>query len=149
MRIFRISNLLLLCTAAGLGTLLFWTSQSVQQAEDHLADINRDIRQEQESIRVLATEWDYLNRPQRLEELAGKYLKVEPVDSGQFIESAGELPVPPTGIIPPVKPAVYAQPVSIQPQPAPAAKPAVPSEYIKASEKKNFESLIQSLGEGE
>lgn len=151
MKLFRISNILLLCVAAGFGTLLFWTSQSVQQAEDQLAGINGNVRAERESIRVLGAEWDYLNRPQRLEELANEYLKVAPPESGNFIKSATDIPVPPTGIIPPVKPAVYAQPVAVRAPSAPApAKPAtVPSEYIKASEKKNFESLIQSLGADE
>lgn len=149
MKIFRISNLLLLCVAAGFGTLLFWTSQSVQQAEDRLADIDRNVRQEQESIRVLDTEWDYLNRPQRLEELANEYLKVKPPESGNFIKSATDIPVPPSGIVPPSKPAL-SHAVSMKKDPASTAKPAaVPSEYIKASEKKNFETLIQSLGEGE
>lgn len=143
MKLFRISNILLLCVAVGLGALLFRTSQSVQGAEDRLAELNRDIRQEQESIRVLDAEWDYLNRPQRLEELANKYLKVAPPQSGQFIENAGAVPEP---VEIPTAPPAYAQPVAVQAKPAPSK--AVPSEYIKASERQSFESLIkQKVGE--
>lgn len=139
MKLFRISNILLLCVAAGLGALLFRTSQSVQGAEDRLAELNRTIRQEQESIRVLDAEWDYLNRPQRLEALADKYLKVAPPQSGQFIENAGAVPEPAPA--PAVQPAI-AQPVAVQAKPAPARP--VPSEYIKASEKQSFEALIKA-----
>ncbi len=146
MKLFRISNILLLCVAAILGAMLFLTSQSVQGAEDRLAEINRGIRQESESIRVLDTEWDYLNRPQRLEELAGEYLKVAPPQSDQFVEGVDSIPEPAATIVPPAKPAVYAQPVAVPAKPAPSRP--VPSEYIKANEKQSFESLIkQKVGE--
>lgn len=139
MKLFRISNILLLCVAAGLGALLFRTSQSVQGAEDRLATINRSVKQEQESIRVLDAEWDYLNRPQRLEELADKYLKVAPPQSGQFIENADAAPEPADT---PATPPAYAQPVAVPAKPAPSK--TVPSEYIKASEKQSFEALIKA-----
>lgn len=139
MKLFRISNILLLCVAAGLGALLFRTSQSVQGAEDRLAELNLSIRQEQESIRVLDAEWDYLNRPQRLEELADKYLKVAPPQSGQIIENVRAVPEP---VEVPTSNPLYAQPVAVQAKPAPS-KP-VPSEYIKASEKQSFEALIKA-----
>ena len=147
MKLFRISNILLLCVAAGLGALLFRTSQSVQGAEDRLADQTLSVRQERESIRVLDAEWDYLNRPQRLEELADKYLKVAPAGAVNFVDSAGSIPEPATPVIPSSKPAAYAQPVAIPAKPAPAKK--VPSDYIKASEKQNFETLIKNLDSGE
>ena len=70
MRIFRISNVMILLIAATFGVFLFWTSQDVQKKERELAKIKAALAQEQETIRVLSVEWDYLNRPQRLEDLA-------------------------------------------------------------------------------
>lgn len=147
MKLFRISNILLLCVAAGLGALLFRTSQSVQGAEDRLAEFNQAIRQERENIRVLDAEWDYLNRPQRLEELADKYLKVEAPDAAHFVEDAGAIPEPAISEIPTGGSAVITQPVAAKTAPVPAR--AVPSEYIKASEKQDFETLIKNLDGGE
>ncbi len=147
MKLFRISNILLLCVAACFGALLFRTSQSVQGAEDRLAELRQGIRQEKETIRVLGAEWDYLNRPQRLEELADKYLKVEAPQAAHFVENAGSIPEPAISEVPTGASAILTQPVAMQTAPAPA-KP-VPSEYIKASEKQSFETLIKNLEAGE
>lgn len=70
MKLFRISTILTLLIAAVFGILLFWTSQDVQKQERELAKAKAALTQEREAIRVLSVEWDYLNRPQRLEELA-------------------------------------------------------------------------------
>ena len=146
MKLFRISNILLLCSAACLGGLLFRTSQSVQVAEDKLAGLNMSVRQEQESIRVLDAEWDYLNRPQRLEALAKKYLSVSSPESNQFVEDAAAIPEPVAPVIPPAKPAIFAQPVAVPAKPSPNP---VPSQTIKASERQNFEDLVKRAGGGE
>lgn len=171
MKIFRISNLLLLSVAAGLGTVLFWTSQSVQQAESRLAALTHDADSERETIRVLNAEWDYLNRPQRLEKLARQFLGVAPPESENFVASAEQIPERPlVGIVPPVKPAVFKKPAPIEeeeggfiPVAVSAEKPAspVPAQrvhaepaYAKAeaepaplprSEKEEFEGLLQQL----
>ncbi|MEM6812455.1 MAG: hypothetical protein AAF549_08310 [Pseudomonadota bacterium] len=57
--------------------LLFWTSQSVQTSEKKLRELQNAVFNEKEYIRVLTSEWDYLNRPERLEYLAQEYLKGE------------------------------------------------------------------------
>lgn len=75
----------------GCATFLFSTSQKVQQAEDRLVALNADLARERQSMRVLHAEWDYLNRPDRLEALARQYLDLEPPESGALMASLDDL----------------------------------------------------------
>ncbi|HBR68378.1 MAG TPA: hypothetical protein DEA55_03275, partial [Rhodospirillaceae bacterium] len=83
---------------AGLsGAMLLQTSQSVQQAEDDLRRLQKSVDHEKETIRVLQAEWAHLNRPDRLESLAGQYLDLVPPGPGQVLKDPGQLPVPAPG----------------------------------------------------
>lgn len=142
MRLFRISNILSFAVATVCGVLLFWTSQAVQQKESQLSQLRKNLTQETETIRVLSVEWDYLNRPQRLEQLARDQLHMEPPSVKEVVRSVNEIPEPmfeEEGIV---------QAVSMQP---PKAAPAPKSEIVAPSkaEKQNFEALIQTLSEGQ
>jgi len=103
---------MLLAVAAGLG--LFVLKYEVQAMEERLVAINRQTLQDLESIHVLKAEWNYLNRPARLEELAGRLLSLEPVTAAQSV-SIEDIPLHPEGLpkaVPPV------------PRPAPVDLPA-------------------------
>lgn len=58
---------LLLATCAGI--MLFLVKHEVQDREDRLNALHREILADQEAIQVLNAEWSYLNRPDRLEHL--------------------------------------------------------------------------------
>ncbi|MGH1398956.1 MAG: cell division protein FtsL [Alphaproteobacteria bacterium] len=64
--------------AAIAGAALLHVSQRVQHAEERLAIINAEISEEKETIRILNAEWEYLNRPERLEKLAKEFLDLSP-----------------------------------------------------------------------
>lgn len=64
---FRLSGFFFIFIAVFCAVLLFQTSQSVQSLEGDLADILKVNQKEKDNIRVLSTEWDYLNSPQNLE----------------------------------------------------------------------------------
>src|SRR5688572_28282572 len=135
MKIFRISNLLLLGFAAILGTLLFWTSQAVQVRENELADVEAAAGAEEESIRVLSAEWDYLNRPQRLEALAKGTLKMVPPGGAEgMAHDVSDIPEPSMPVMPGVKPG-HTQQVSTAKEEAPAPK----------MERENFSALLKKL----
>jgi len=68
---FRLSGFLFIFIAVFCAVLLFQTSQSVQSLEGDLAEIVEINQREKDNIRVLSTEWDYLNSPQNLEKLIG------------------------------------------------------------------------------
>ncbi len=142
MKIFRISNLLSLALATFFGVLLFWTSQAVQQKEDELAEIKGNLSHEQETIRVLSVEWDYLNRPQRLEKLAVEQLGMEPPGGEEMVKTVNDIPEP---LLIPNDP-VYHD-VSLKPAPA-TVVPKKETVSPSTAEKQSFEKLIQSLDGG-
>jgi len=90
MKLFRISTLLSFALAVMAGAVLFRVSQNVQQAEDNLAHLKKEITYEEKTIHVLQAEWAYLNRPARLEKLAGEHLDLVPVNTTQLIKEEGE-----------------------------------------------------------
>lgn len=76
---------------AACATFLFSTSQSVQQAESRLEDLRAALAREKQSVRVLRAEWDYLNRPDRIEALAQRYLDLVPPAGEELIASIDAL----------------------------------------------------------
>lgn len=91
---FRLSSLATFFLATIAGSALFWVSQQVQQLEreQRLAKVN--LEQEQEAMRVLTAEWDYLNRPDRLEILVSRHLQMIPPAPDNLIRNAGAIPEP-------------------------------------------------------
>lgn len=115
MMIFRLSTWLTLGGAVAAGALLFWTSQSVQQSENRLRELRQAVMSEQQAIRVLRAEWDYLNRPDRLEFLAAEHLGLSSSDATFNVsDDPGALPDPFVPVLPQHKPAFSAQPVNFE-----------------------------------
>lgn len=147
MRIFRISNILILCLASGLGGALFWTSQKVQERQDVLADVMDKVAHEEETLSVLGTEWDYLNRPQRIERLARDYLSVGKTKETRILTHAAAVPEPSFPILPPSKPAII--PAMIRTgAPAAATTAAPPAPVIEQNDSAKFEALLSDLSGG-
>lgn len=48
---------------------LFWTSQTANDYEERIGQMNRSLLNERQAIRILDAEWAYLTSPQRIEEL--------------------------------------------------------------------------------
>jgi hypothetical protein len=81
---------------------LFIVKYEVKDLEQELAVLNDDKQRHVESIRVLRSEWSYLNRPERIADLADRHLVLEPVVSGQLTSlppriggPLASLPMPP------------------------------------------------------
>ncbi len=89
----RLSTILVLMMVIVSGSALFWISQKVQQLERQQKSLTAQISEEKEGIRVLTAEWDYLNRPARLELLAQHYLGMQLVTPDQIIEKANYIPL--------------------------------------------------------
>lgn len=100
----RISTIVTLMMAAGAGFILFQTSQNVQRSEDRLHDVREALSKEQETVRVLETEWDYLNRPDRIEDLARQHLKMSSPDLAALVKDGKNIPEPGQAVLPPRKP---------------------------------------------
>ncbi len=157
MRLFRISNILFLAVAATLGVLLFWTSQAVQKKEADLAEDKATLAQEQETVRVLSVEWDYLNRPQRLEKLAKEQLGMQLPSAQEVVTAVDQIPEP---VEPATIPEAVPQPAIVHNvstrnamdeawKPAPKVIPKKAETVSPSSaEKQSFDRLIQSLDQG-
>lgn len=145
MKLFRISNVLILVLATGLGGALFWTSQMVQTRQDKLAIVTAQANAERESLNVLSTEWDYLNRPQRLEQLARDFLSVVPPKEQRIVTDVAVIAEPAVPIIPPSKPAII--PAMVKPA-APVISAPAPSPTIHQADSQKFETLLSTLSGG-
>mgnify|MGYP006272464951 FL=1 len=83
------------------GALLMITSQLVQNLETRKQELRAQIEREEETIRFLESEWAYLNRPDRLQNLvraAGLQLEEEgnarAVKESNVLSYREEVPVP-------------------------------------------------------
>ncbi len=65
---------------------LYLVKYKVQALKDEIAETETKITEERDSLHVIEAEWTYLNRPERLQALAGKYLALKPVAGEQLTE---------------------------------------------------------------
>lgn len=68
--------------AASLG--LYAVKYRVQTLQKEIAEVTRKLDAERESLHVVSAEWAYLNRPERLQALSEKYLKLKPMRGEQL-----------------------------------------------------------------
>jgi cell division protein FtsL len=69
---------------------VYLVKYSVQDVQRNVGTLKSQLASEKESLHLLNAEWSYLNRPDRLRELADRHLM--PIDSRQ-IEQVAVLPV--------------------------------------------------------
>lgn len=135
----RLSTITALSVAGIAGFLLFQTSQNVQQAESKLSATREKLAKEQDAMRVLETEWDYLNRPDRIEDLARQYLKMQPPVPNALVKDSQSITNPPPV---PEKKAIPA--VARVTPPAPTTnKPMPPS--VSDNGHQQFDDLMNDL----
>lgn len=78
------SSALWIGIAGATAVALFELKYEVQRLEEELAALDRDLLTSQETIHVLRAEWSYLNRPDRLKDLAARHLDLEPLTGEQI-----------------------------------------------------------------
>lgn len=69
---------LTLAATLAIAVTLFHLKQRVGDLEKELARVNRAIVSHRETIQVMRTEWSFLNRPERIAELAQRHLGMGP-----------------------------------------------------------------------
>jgi hypothetical protein len=118
----RPATLFWIALAGCVGYGLYHLKNEVQARENELFKINRTILAEQEAIHVLRAEWSYLNQPARLQALASRDLKLQPMKPSQLGTIASLPPLPPQdGSLPAL--AAVAPPLSGSPRLAAATLP--------------------------
>lgn len=147
--VIKLSSLSAFLLAILTGGALFWVSQQVQQTEREQRKLQQVVTQEEEAIRVLNAEWDYLNRPDRLEKLAEEQLKMEPAKADDLLRNVSSIPEPVKVPLPPKDRPVFASTGSQAANKAAPAKPKmrpdVPVAPIKAQNEDSFNQLLENL----
>ena len=145
----RLSTILIFILAFAAGAALLWTSQQVQTEERTLRQLNRAIAAEVDAVRVLRAEWAFLNRPDRLEEMAKDLLQMYPPQPGQIHASPASLPEPFIPALPSRKPAISATQASLSlaPVPAPSSPDPDPVTPSRQADNASFEALLRQLEE--
>jgi len=70
----RITTLFWVALLVVAGGTVMHVSYQVRHLEKHLSEIAKETRQEQGNIRILTAEWETLNDPRRIDDLAKRYL---------------------------------------------------------------------------
>lgn len=119
--ILKRSTLLLILMAAAVSIALFVVKYRVQDLDDQLIQLNRQYSDSRQAIHVLKSEWAHLNQPDRLRNLAERYLEVGPPDAERVGSADAILDSLPVREIDPVIDAPH------------AAAPATPKHVEQAS----------------
>lgn len=150
MKIFKPRTFVIFALAGLLGAALLHTSQNVQRAGERLRVMEISVLRDQEKTRTLRAEWESLNSPERLEELAESFLDLLPPSSDQMALESSALPdAQPVGFEAEQSAAPVLQPVSLggRVAPSPLRKPAQKIKQKPRAEKaKSFDALIGELG---
>lgn len=82
----RIPAIVWICIMVASAFGLYKVKFEVQTIRSQIADMSHELERERESLNVVAAEWAYLNRPDRLQKLANQYLNTEEVTVQQIAE---------------------------------------------------------------
>jgi cell division protein FtsL len=128
----RFVNICLVLGLVALAYVIYQVKYQARGLDAEIASIGKKIDEERDAIAVLRAEWSLLNRPERIERLAQKYLKLAPakplqlvtvdtVSERDFDRTRVEIAAP----APQAKPAKAAvKPAATASMPEPEAQPA-------------------------
>ena len=80
----RLSTVVWLFVIVIAAFMLYKVKYEVQSLKSEIAEKSRELEQEKQALHVVAAEWAYLNRPERLQKLAVKYLASSDVTVNQI-----------------------------------------------------------------
>jgi hypothetical protein len=120
---------LCLLVAAGSGLYLYQEKHRAEMLDRQIGQVVKATDAARERTGMMRAEWTLLNEPERLQDLATKYLQLQPMAPSQFVQLAGlDARLPPIAVAPPATPpqdpapALTTVPIA---QAAPAATPTV------------------------
>ena len=82
----RLSNVAWLAVIVIAAFMLYKVKYEVQTLKNQVAETSHRLEQEKQALHVVAAEWAYLNRPERLQKLAMKYLASSDVTVSQIAD---------------------------------------------------------------
>ena len=81
----RFINICLVLGLAALAYVIYQVKYDARALDEQIVDLNKKIEGERDGIALLRAEWSLLNRPERIERLAAKYLKLAPAQPRQLV----------------------------------------------------------------
>jgi cell division protein FtsL len=81
----RFVNICLVLGLVALAYVIYQVKYQARGLDEDIASLNKEIDTERDSLAVLRAEWSLLNRPERIERLAEKYLKLAPIQPRQLV----------------------------------------------------------------
>ena len=81
----RFVNICLLLGLLALAYVIYQVKYESRALDAEIATIGKELEAERDGIAVLRAEWSLLNRPERIERLAKKHLKLAPSDPRQVV----------------------------------------------------------------
>jgi hypothetical protein len=89
----RLSAVVWMLLIVAAAFLLYMVKYQVQYLRTQVAQTSRELEAEREGLNVVAAEWAYLNRPDRLQQLASRYLVSSELTVDQ-VADIQEIPFP-------------------------------------------------------
>jgi len=96
----RLFNILVIAALLGSAAWVYKIKFEATVQAESVAKLRTEIRRERDQIAILRAEWAHLDRPDRLQELAKRHLKMRPIEVTQF-DTLDGLPERPKPIVPP------------------------------------------------
>src|SRR6478672_9139961 len=81
----RFINICLVIALVALAYVIYEGKYAARALDEDISGLRKDIETEQDAVAVLHAEWSLLNRPERIERLATKYLKLAPARPPQLV----------------------------------------------------------------
>ena len=132
----RFVNICLVLGLVALAYVIYQVKYQSRALDAEIVTLGKQIDEERDGIAVLRAEWSLLNRPERIERLAQKYLKLAPARPTQLvtIDTVSDRDFDRTRleVVPPVAAQVPA-PKSAGPAKRPPAVASVPAGAASAS----------------
>ncbi len=81
----RFVNICLVLGLVALAYVIYEVKYQARALDEEIAGLSKDIEAERDGVAVLRAEWSLLNRPERIERLAQKCLKLAPARASQLV----------------------------------------------------------------
>lgn len=81
----RFVNICLVLGLVSLAYVIYQVKYEARSLDEQIALLHKEIEQERDGLAVARAEWSLLNRPERIQRLAKKYLKLNPANPQQLV----------------------------------------------------------------
>ncbi len=81
----RVINICLVLGLVALACVIYQVKYQARGLDAEISALYKRIGEERDAVAVLRAEWSLLNRPERIERLARKYLKLAPAKPAQLV----------------------------------------------------------------